>query len=121
MKETTQFAKAIRKARIDLNETLKDMARHIGLSTSYISAIETGRKKICLGTIDKIESYFTSKRVKVENLYELAMVSNKCILLPDEISLTQALLTIELARTKYTQYQLSKIDSFLKKLEKERK
>jgi transcriptional regulator with XRE-family HTH domain len=43
---TTQFGKELKKLRIDIGMTLMDMAKEIGVSAAFLSAIETGRKRI---------------------------------------------------------------------------
>ncbi|KRS21216.1 hypothetical protein AAY72_08995 [Alishewanella sp. WH16-1] len=42
----TPFGKEVRKLRIDQGLSLKDMATAIGVSSAYISAVETGKKNI---------------------------------------------------------------------------
>lgn len=42
----TNFGKVIRKIRIDRNHKLLDMAQELEVSSSFLSAIERGRKKI---------------------------------------------------------------------------
>ena len=50
----TEFGKAVRKARIDANETLLSMAKEIGTSPAFLSGMETGRKKIPVEWVEKI-------------------------------------------------------------------
>ena len=42
----TDFAKALRILRIERGEVLKDMADKLGITSSYLSAIECGKRKI---------------------------------------------------------------------------
>lgn len=42
----TEFGKVVRKIRIDKDMSLKDMAEIMGVSSAYISAMETGRKQL---------------------------------------------------------------------------
>jgi len=42
----TEFGKMCRKIRIDNNELLADMAEKVGVSASFLSAIENGKKNI---------------------------------------------------------------------------
>lgn len=42
----TEFGKYLRKLRIDQGENLSDMAKNIGVSASFLSAVETGKKRI---------------------------------------------------------------------------
>ncbi len=41
----TNFGIEVRKYRVELGETLYDMATTLGVSSSYLSGVETGRKK----------------------------------------------------------------------------
>ncbi len=43
---TTDFGKICRKIRIDNNEVLKDMAQKLGVTTAYLSAVETGKRNV---------------------------------------------------------------------------
>ena len=42
----TEFGKFNRKLRIDKGELLKDMAKKLGVTVAYLSAVEVGRRKI---------------------------------------------------------------------------
>ena len=42
----TEFGKALRKLRIDRGETLKIMADNLEMTSSYLSAIECGKRNI---------------------------------------------------------------------------
>ncbi|MCH3909892.1 MAG: helix-turn-helix domain-containing protein [Bacilli bacterium] len=43
---TTEFGKELRKIRIDRDQVLKDMADRLGVSSSYISSIESGERRV---------------------------------------------------------------------------
>jgi len=45
-KMLTEFGKALRKLRLDYGEVLKDMAGRLNISSSYLSAIEVGKRAI---------------------------------------------------------------------------
>ena len=47
--QITPFGRVVRKHRIDQGMLLKDMAEALGISSSWLSAIETGRKPITKG------------------------------------------------------------------------
>ena len=42
----TAFGRFTRKLRVDRGELLKDMSRRLGVTPSYLSAVETGRRNI---------------------------------------------------------------------------
>lgn len=54
----TKFGSFIRKYRIDKTIYLKDMADKLGITSAFLSAMETGSKPIPLGMEEKILSYF---------------------------------------------------------------
>jgi transcriptional regulator with XRE-family HTH domain len=53
----TEFGKLIRKARIDRGLLLKDMAEGLGVSSAYLSAVETGKKTVSDDLTRKVASY----------------------------------------------------------------
>ncbi len=50
----TSFGKALRKFRVDQGLLLRDMAKTLGVSSAFLSAVETGRKSIPDSFVDKI-------------------------------------------------------------------
>ncbi len=61
----TEFGKEIRKLRIDEGENLSSMSKKLGVSISYLSAIENGNREIPEGFVDKISDiYHLSKERK---------------------------------------------------------
>ena len=50
----TIFGKELRKLRVDMDENINTMARKLGISISYLSAIEAGQRKIPSDMVDKI-------------------------------------------------------------------
>jgi transcriptional regulator with XRE-family HTH domain len=59
----TEFGQYLRKLRIDCGELLKNMADKLDVTSSYLSAVETGKRNIPDSWVDKIG-----------RLYELDMV-----------------------------------------------
>lgn len=58
----TTFGKELRKLRIDKDETIYVMAKKLGISMSYLSAIEAGTRNIPMGMVDTIiEKYHLNK------------------------------------------------------------
>ncbi len=58
MNKPTPFGKIIRKLRVDKEVSLKQQALAFGVSSSFLSAIELGKKKINQKFIDKCVEYF---------------------------------------------------------------
>lgn len=56
---TTELGKSLRKLRIDVGETLGDMAERLGITSSYLSAIEKGKRPAPSGLIDKVADLYS--------------------------------------------------------------
>lgn len=108
----TDFGKAIRKARIDTGETLGSMADAIGVTPSFLSSIETGRKKVPDGLVAQVETFFARHGVKIERLAELAAVANKSVPL-DGLSPQHQMLVAGFARSTLDADTLEKMAALL--------
>ncbi len=63
----TELGKEIRKLRIDKGENMSSMSKKLGISVSYLSAIENGARGIPTGFVDKISDiYHLSKERRGE-------------------------------------------------------
>ncbi len=74
----TPFGKKLRIFRIERGEVLYDMAQKLNLSSSYISSIETGRRKATEEFIGKLcDAYFLNndERKSFEDAAEQSAVS----------------------------------------------
>jgi len=73
----TPFGQKIRKIREERNITLKDMATHLQLSSSYLSALEHGRRgKPSQTIVHRICAYFNIIWDDAEELQQLAKLSH---------------------------------------------
>ncbi|MCD7731705.1 MAG: helix-turn-helix domain-containing protein [Oscillospiraceae bacterium] len=54
----TEFGKVLRKLRIDRGETLKIMADNLDMTSSYLSAIECGKRNIPTDLIERLTSIY---------------------------------------------------------------
>src|SRR6185312_3749392 len=70
----TDFSKFCRKLRIDNDELAKDMARKLGVTPSYLSAIENGKRTIPADWAEEIAKLY---KLTPEQMTEL---SSFCIL-----------------------------------------
>lgn len=68
----TPFGKELRKLRIDQNKTLKDMAEYANVTSAYLSAVETGKKKITNDLIEKVVAFLNADKTIVEKLKDAA-------------------------------------------------
>jgi transcriptional regulator with XRE-family HTH domain len=75
----TPFGKAVRKARLDADVTLSEMASALSVTSAFLSALETGRKKVPPQMAEKVEAYFAKHSVRIEKLQPLADVSNETV------------------------------------------
>jgi HTH-type transcriptional regulator, competence development regulator len=71
------FGKALRKLRIDRGWLLKDMAQGIGVATSFLSGVETGRKSIPADLVGKIASWAQLANDEVMKLHQAAVTSQR--------------------------------------------
>lgn len=115
----TDFGKAIRKARIDADETLRSMASELGTSPSFLSGLETGTKNISREWLNKIENYFAKRDIKISYLNELAALSNKTVHLHDDLSVQQQMLIAGFASSPFTPNELKKFADLLKEVNKD--
>lgn len=114
----TEFGKAVRKARIDTNETLITMANSLETSPAFLSAMETGSKKIAAKWVGLITNFFEEKGVKLENLYELAAASNDVV--PVEgLTHQQKMLVAGFAKSPWTPDQLKQFADLLECINKQ--
>lgn len=65
----TDFGKCLRKIRIENNEILKDMASFLGVTPSYLSAVENGKRNIPSGWAEILHKHY---EISLEEL-ELAI------------------------------------------------
>ncbi|MNL53324.1 Helix-turn-helix domain protein [compost metagenome] len=108
----TDFGKAIRKARIDTGETLGSMADAVGVTPSFLSSIETGRKKVPEGLVTQVAAFFARHGVKIKQLPELAAVANKSVPL-DGLSPQHQMLVAGFARSSLDAETLEKMAALL--------
>lgn len=79
MAMATLFGKEIRKLRIDKSTTLRQMADAIQISPSYLSSIETGKRKLTTEILEKIIGFFHLSKSKEDTLRDLANKTGESI------------------------------------------
>lgn len=75
----TPFGIKVRQFRLEKRLTLKDMAEALGKTSSYISALETGKKSIPMEYINSFCDYFELDDVTKQELIKLAEDSKPII------------------------------------------
>ncbi len=71
----TPFGKFCRKLRIDHGELLKDMADNLGVTSSYLSAIENGKRNVPLKWVSQLTEIYSLDQEMYNNLKEVAKQS----------------------------------------------
>jgi transcriptional regulator with XRE-family HTH domain len=79
MSKLTDFGKALRKLRIEQGEKMQDMANAIGVSVSFLSAIETGAKSVPMEKVEKIITRYDLKGAEARELHSLAAKSKAMV------------------------------------------
>ncbi|WP_290457643.1 helix-turn-helix domain-containing protein [Faecalibaculum rodentium] len=64
----TEFGKEIRKLRIEHNDLLKNMADKLGVTSSYVSAIEHGKKPIPADFISRLKGLYDLSSDEIRRL-----------------------------------------------------
>ncbi len=109
------FGKAVRKGRTDLGETLITMATAIGTSVSFLSGMETGRKKISKDWVEKINAFFAARKYHIEDLESLADVANQSVPI-DGLPLQQQMLVAGFAKSPFTPEELKIVAELLDRI-----
>ena len=75
MTQLTPFGKAVRHLRIEHQMMLGDMADALDISPSYLSQIETGKKPIPTGMVERVAAMFHLQGMQLAALQEEAAKS----------------------------------------------
>lgn len=78
----TEFGRELRKLRLDRDEYLKDMADKLDVSVAYLSAVETGKRKIPDNFVDKIVKAYNLSDKDADMLNELKELSASEVRVP---------------------------------------
>jgi len=104
-------------ARLDADVTLSDMAAALDVTSAFLSALETGRKKIPLQLPEKVEAYFAQHGVHTEKLQPLADVSNKSVSL-DGLNPQHQMMVAGFARASWDHLDPGDLDNLTQLLKK---
>lgn len=75
----TEFGKLLRRLRLDKLIRLKDMAEAIGVSSAFLSAVETGNKEIPDNLVQNIIQYLQLDEQQISELYKAVDETRKSI------------------------------------------
>lgn len=96
----TEFGKALRIIRIGTQELLKNMADKLNVSSAYLSAVETGKRRIPSEWVDKIVEVYSLNAEDANALRQAADNSACDVRIPLEgISVTKRDAVLTFART----------------------
>lgn len=111
----TEFGKEVRKARIDTNQTLMTMAKELGTTPAFLSAMETGSKKIAQKWVDAIYNFFKDRGLTLSNLPDLAIAANDVV--PVEgLTHQQKMLVAGFAKSQWNPEQLKQFAELLERI-----
>lgn len=114
----TDFGRAIRRARLETNDTLSSMSKALKKSVSFLSAIETGRTKIPLELIPSIIDFFSKRNYEFdEDLFVLANLANESVPI-DGLSYQHQMMVAGFANSRFNRDDLDKICELLNQLQK---
>lgn len=75
----TVFGKFTRKLRIDVGETLYSMAKKLGVSSAFLSAVEVGNKSIPKDWLELLSEKYNLSEIQKSELEEAIGVSGKVL------------------------------------------
>lgn len=75
----TKFGIFVRKLRLDKGIRLRDMAKDLGISPAYLSAMETGHKDIPQSLADKVSSVYNLSIEQTKELKHSIILSKQKI------------------------------------------
>ena len=111
----TEYGLAVRRARLDCDVTLSEMARELKVTPGFLSAMETGRKKISEDWVAKVDDFFKNRGKIIPNLKVSADVSNENTSLTG-LDFDHQVLVAGFAQSKFTPEELKIIAEFFKNL-----
>lgn len=113
----TEYGKLVRKARIDADITMLDMAEALDVSSAYLSALEVGRKRVSQDFLTKVINYLKGKVPSLDSdrLRDAVAISNNSI--PVEgLSVDHQFLVAGFARTNMSQADINDFQDLLAKV-----
>lgn len=75
----TALGDYLRKLRISNREILKDMAERLGVTSSFLSAVENGKKKIPASWNEKLQQLYSLSQTDMEDLNKAIMESSDIV------------------------------------------
>ena len=119
----TEFGRCNRKIRIDHGAILADMAKALNVTSSYLSAVEHGKRKMPEGWVQLIVKEYKLTDEESKELREAAERSRKEIAIPLGVSKVRDNLALSFARVfeDCDQVTLLILQNYLQTIRKEKK
>ncbi len=117
----TEFGKILRKIRIDHDEVLKDMAVNLGKSSSYLSAIEVGKRSVPATMISDLQTHYSLDEKTVQQLKEAVEKDKKSVkIMLQDVTPKKRDLALVFSR-RFESMDGQTVDSILQLLNKEKR
>lgn len=120
----TVFGKKTRNIRMDNNELLKDMADKLGVTSAYLSAVETGKRRVPAKWVESIsEKYGLSgeQKKELQEACDQSVLEVKIELRNMEQRKTQAAVSFAKQLENLSDYELENIMKILEKPKRRKK
>ena len=75
----TAFGKLLRKIRIDGGEVLKNMADKLGVTSSYLSAVENGKRQVPTSWVETISTLYGLDEASKNQLSEASLETQRSV------------------------------------------
>lgn len=112
----TEFGRIVRKSRLYIGVSLKEMADTLGVSSAFLSGLETGRKKIPSIWTENISKYFKDHGLDIgDQLAKYADIANESVDIKD-LPFSHQLLISGFAKSNFTQKELEEIAGLMERL-----
>lgn len=109
----TDFGRALRVARASTDATMSELAGFLNKSASYLSAVETGQRKVTDDLVEGVYRFFEAKKYTFDkDLKVLASVANQNVEL-DGLKPKHQMLVASLARANLDAEALVQLTEFL--------
>lgn len=95
----TQIGIFLRKLRLDEGEIMKDMAKKLEVSSSFLSAVENGKKRMPVSWIEEIPNLYSLNSEKIEEFRKAVANTEETVEIPlQNLSSTKREFAFSLAR-----------------------
>lgn len=79
MRKLTPYGKAMRMERLKREIIALDMAQMLGVTPSFLSSVELGRKKVPAAWLPKLHDYFSFSQEELKKLEKIIHQSNSIV------------------------------------------